>query len=112
MISKKYRINKKIDIDRLRMEKNILVRTKFFLVKEVNNLDNQNPRFLISISKKYSKKAVDRNKLKRRMFSKISKIANIFKLYCDYHFICVRRTIMSKQDLEQDFELITKSFKI
>ena len=80
MLSRKYSLSKKKDIERV-FQKGQIYFSSFFNLKFINNNFNY-PRFCIIISAKISKKAVVRNKLKRRLRAILYKnLANISKNY-------------------------------
>lgn len=56
-----------------------------FVLKSMNNLIEY-PRFAVVVSKKISKKAVERNKIRRRFFHAIEELLPLFKNK-DYIFI-------------------------
>ena len=64
-MKKQYRINKKSDFEKLFEAKKIYF-SRFLIVKSVPN-DLAYPRFGMIISTKVSKRAVDRNKIRRRI---------------------------------------------
>ncbi len=65
MLAKKYKLSKQTDFKRVYNYKHV-IHTKYFSVYNApNNL--KNPRFSLIVANKVSKKAVDRNRIRRRM---------------------------------------------
>lgn len=71
MLAKKYRLLKKKDFENV-FEKGKFINDKFLYFKIIQN-NQENSRFGIIVSKKITKKAVNRNKIKKRIRSIIKK---------------------------------------
>lgn len=71
MLPRKYRLTKKKDFQAI-FEKGKFINNKFLYFKIIKN-NEKNSRFGILVSKKVAKKAVDRNKIKRRIREIIKK---------------------------------------
>ncbi len=65
MLKKQYRLNKNKDFDRVFKQGGSAYAPSLGLKITTNNLEK--PRFAVLVSKKVSKKAVDRNKIKRQI---------------------------------------------
>ncbi|MBU3925579.1 ribonuclease P protein component [Patescibacteria group bacterium] len=76
MLSRKHRINKSLFKEILKNGKNY--NSDFFSLKIIHNFKN-GPCFAFVVSKKTAKKAVARNKLKRRARYIVKKYLNSFK---------------------------------
>jgi len=111
MISKKYRIRKKKEVERIFKEgKKVVLPGAGLYLKLVAN-DKENSRFVFIISKKVSAKAVLRNKLKRKL-SEIVRV-NLERIKKGIDVAIVVFSKVEKEDLpryENDFErLLIKS---
>jgi ribonuclease P protein component len=110
MLKKEFRISKKRDIDNILKTKGQINNLLYFRVKIIkNNLFKS--RFLISVSKKYSKKAVERNKVKRRLSAIIYELLKLrlIPIGLDYHFIIKKDTkILPFQGIQEDIHSLLK----
>ena len=91
MLNKQYRLTKSKDFEKVARRGNVIYTKEIILKWIKNNLNH--PRFGIVTSLKVSKKAVVRNKIKRR-------IRAILKEYLDNIF---------KREISYDIMIITKS---
>ena len=111
MTVKYYRIKKRIDFENLfRKSKAIAGKLVFFKVKK-NNVGSS--RFCIVVSSKISKKAVVRNKIKRRIREISKKIYPGLKPGFDIAIIA-RTAILNKKysEIEEEINNLFKSAKI
>ena len=92
MLSKKYRLLKKKDFENV-FKKGKFINNKFLYFKIIQN-NQKNSRFGISISKKITKKAVDRNKIKRQ-------IRNIIKQKIPFIKKNIDLVIISKKEINE-----------
>lgn len=84
MFSRDQRITKKEDFD-LVFKKGAVLRSEFFTIRMLKNSLNKR-RFAILVSKKISKKAMERNKIKRILREAIKNQMETFPDNCDYVF--------------------------
>ena len=101
-------LSKKSDIQNVLSSKNKFVFNDFIVIYRYNNLGF--PRFLFIVSKKVSKKAVERNRAKRLLRELVRKyIKKLENLSVDIVFIA-RKTILTKklQDIEPEFKEFLK----
>lgn len=79
---------------------------KYFLFRYIKN--NDIPRFAVSVSKKVSKSAVDRNKIRRRIYNSIRKIIN--RTQEGYKIIIFVKNGIEKLSLEEVSKEIEADF--
>lgn len=103
MLKKRYRLNKNKEFDQVFKHGSSAYSPSLGVKVVANKLEN--PRFAILVSKKVSKKAVDRNKIKRQIRDILrsdyaQKVKN-----CDVVVICLPSI------LNKDFEAIKEDLK-
>lgn len=111
MIAKKFRFGKKADFDKVFNSQNKFYSNNFVLrYCKTKNLNN---RFSIVVSKKISKKAVVRNKIRRRIYEVLR--LNLEKMNIPYDIILlVKRGVVDMEypDIEKEILYILKKSKL
>ncbi len=107
MLAVKYRIRKKREIEKI-FQNNSSFFSKILGVKTIEN-NYQYPRFVILVSNKISKKAVERNKIKRRIRAAVYYLLPKIKKNKDCAIITLKPIINAdfseiKKTLEEAFK--------
>lgn len=111
MIAKKFRFGKRADFDKIFRSPN-----KFYsnnLVLKFYKTENLNNRFAIVVSKKISKKAVERNKIRRRIYEVLR--LNLDKIKTPYDIVfLVKKGVISLEycEIESEIMYILKKSKL
>lgn len=111
MIAKEFRISKKKDFDIILKSKSKFYSNNFVLRFSKNELSKS--RFCVVISKKISKKAVIRNKIRRRIYEIIR--LNYDKIKPGFDFMILPKLSVLKLDycdIERDLNYVFKKANI
>ncbi len=101
MLASKYRLSKKTDFDRVfKMGRRVM--SPYFGLRYLKN-DLEHSRISVVVSNKVSKKAVERNRLKRQVRSIIEQSLPNFKAHYDLII-----NVMS-QALNQDYQVLNQA---
>lgn len=100
MLKKSNRISKKSDFEKLRLDGKMFGFSRFFGVVILDKKDEE-LRFGVVVSKKISKRAVDRNKIRRRIMMVLGKNLNKFKKGQRILFLVKKEALVATVD---DFE--------
>ncbi len=98
MLAKKYRF-KNFDFEKFRNSKKI--QNSLFLIRKIDS-ENEEKKFAVTTNNKEFKKAVLRNKIRRKIFEIIR--LNLEKIHPGYYLINVR----NKEALKMNFKEIEK----
>ncbi|MDD3284886.1 MAG: ribonuclease P protein component [Patescibacteria group bacterium] len=111
MIAKKFRFGKKADFDRVFNSQNKFYSNNFVLrFYKTKNLNN---RFSIVVSKKISKKAVVRNKIRRRVYEILRFNLEKMKISYDIIFLVKKGVVdMEYFDIEKEIFYILKKSRL
>ncbi len=88
------------------IEKGRFSHGKYFLFRYIKN--EGLPRFAVSVPKKVLKNAVDRNKIRRRVFNSIRKLIN--KTHEGYKIIIVVKNGAEKLSIEEIYKELESDF--
>jgi len=111
MIAKKFRLHKKKDFDRI-LKSPYKFYSNNFVLRFTKNKEELS-HFAVIVSTKISKKAVERNKLRRRIYEIIR--LNISKIKSGYNLmIFVKKGVLNQeyQEIEQELFYIFKKAKL
>lgn len=105
MLPKKYRLKKEKDFENV-FKKGRLLQNKFLVVRFLKTKSNFN-RFGIVVSSKVSKKATERNKIKRRVWFLIKREEILLKKGFDFVIIIKKDALAAdKDDFNESFKII------
>ncbi len=102
MLKKEFRLNKRKDFEEIKT-KGKLKNGELFSVLELKKEQRGllNVKVAVIVSKKISKKAVERNKIRRKMYLMIGKNMNIFPEGTRVLFL-VKKNILDKSEVEME----------
>lgn len=86
MLASKYKLKTRIHFARTEID-GYLIQSKSFGLSYYLRSDSLDPKFAVVVSTKISKKAVERNRIRRLFFQIIAKNIDKFKRGCDYIFL-------------------------
>lgn len=98
MLKKEFRLNKRKDFEEIKV-KGKLRNGELFSVLELKG--GQSIKVAVVVSKKISKKAVERNKIRRKMYLMIGKNMNIFLEGARVLFL-VKKNILNRSEAEME----------
>jgi len=108
MLSKQYRLAKRTDLEVVRKQGKLVRGQTFGLLFLENKLSNK-PRFGFIVSKKISRLAVKRNRVKRLFREAVTKIIKDVKAENDYLFLVNTKSL--DKDLQDILKDVTKTFR-
>ena len=108
MLSKKFRLNKKKDFDRV-FQTGLSAYNQILGIKVLQNNEQENSRFGIMVSNKVDKKAVVRNQIKRRLRAALFSQLDYFKQPCD--LVVIAQTKIKEADYQEILKTISSLLK-
>ncbi len=103
MLARNSRLRRRSDFNRVHKQGQIKHLDNFSIKYHQSNLDH--PRIAVVVSTKVSKRAVDRNRLRRRIYAQVREVLPSIKPGSDI-IVMVRRSAMDRSSQELAQELV------
>ena len=108
MLKKKYRLSKRSEFEEIKKDGSLLGFSRFFGILTLDKKDKE-VKFGTIISKKISKKAVERNKIKRRLMEVLGKNIEKFGRGRRILFLAKREVLRVKpEEIEKELNKVLK----